>query len=1078
MSWFAQISLKNRALIALVTIAASVFGILGAGQLKQELMPSVEFPAVAVVTTYPGATPEVVNKDVTVPVETVLRGVPELVQTTGTSSTNSSLVIAEFNYGIDLAATEQKVERAINRISGTLPETADWQAISGGIEDIPVIQVALTPAEGQTADEAAELVERTVVPELEDIDGVRSAEVAGARGERVTIDADAAKLAAGGFSTQSIRDAIDNSGTLIPGGEVTQDGQSLAVQTGSQLTSVEAIAKLPLPASQASPEPQLPGLPPAAETPERVTIGDVASVALEPNPVTSISRVNGEPAVTIAVTKTSAANTVEISQAVQRALDENSDALQGGTLTVIFDQAPYIQESVKTLTTEGLLGLVFAVLVILLFLFSVRATLVTAISIPTSVLLTIIAIWSAEYTLNILTLGALTITIGRVVDDSIVVIENIQRHLEIPGSRSRAGVIVDAVKEVAGAITASTITTVAVFLPMAFVSGMVGELFRPFAFTVSFALAASLFVSLTIVPVLAYWFLRAKNARAERSAEADAADEAAVPDEQDEPVTRLQKAYHPVIDWTLKRPVATLVLAVLVFAGTMAATPLMKTNFLGADGQNAVSLTQELKPGLTLDEQLTKAEEVEKALDTVDGVESVQVTLGSQLGPQTMFGGSIEGSITYSITNDAAADQEQITERIREAVDPLEGEFSLGQGGPGGTSQIAIKVSAPDPDTLREANDALVDALKNRAELLEVKSSLATSRPFLEVAVDRTKAAELGLTETAVAGMIAGRMMPQQVGSIVLENTTTTLYLKDGESPGTVDEVKNLALMTPQGEKKVSELAAVQIADGPVSIETESGVRGASITMLPKGDDLTTASQAVTEVLDAAELPAGASASIGGVLSDQQEAFEQLGLALLAAILIVYIVMVATFKSLLQPLLLLISVPFAATGALLLMLATGTPLGVASLIGVLMLIGVVVTNAIVLVDLINQYREKGMSLRQAVEEGSSKRLRPILMTALATILALTPMGLGLTGHGGGFISKPLAIVVIGGLLSSTVLTLVVLPTLYYIVENRRENRSRRRAMRAEHKTHRRVKSQREDPESSDTSKPYTEGNAV
>ncbi|MGO2140958.1 MAG: efflux RND transporter permease subunit [Leucobacter sp.] len=1076
MQFLTVLSLKNRALIALVTIVAAVFGFLGMSSLKQELMPSVEFPAIAVITSYPGASPDVVNNDVSGPIETALRGVPKLESTTATSSTGTSVVLAQFTYGVDIAATEQKVERAVSRISKMLPDTVDTQVVAGSVDDLPVIQIAVTPPNGDDPEETAKLIERVVVPEIADLDGVREAQLSGARGDRVTIVPNSEKLASAGMSQQRITDALQQSGVLIAGGTVDDEKNTLAVQLGSELNSAEDIAAIPVPrstddfmayqqalqgqqqaAAQAAQAQAVPGgaqlpqsvtpgadAPQAAEAPslpDVVTIGDVADVTLEPNPVTSISRINGEPALTIAVTKMSQANTVEVSHVVQEKLDELATQLGDVKLTVVFDQAPYVEQSIESLTTEGLLGLVFAVLVILVFLMSVRATLVTAISIPTSVLLAFVGLNFADYTLNMLTLGALTISIGRVVDDSIVVIENIKRHL-VEGE-DRASAILRAVREVAGAITAATITTVAVFLPMAFVSGMVGELFRPFAFTVTIALAASLLVSLTIVPVLAYWFLKpeARPAAVEGAA-------AAHPTENEHRGNWLARGYKPIIEWTLGKPGITLILSVLVLAGTVLATPLMKTTFMSEDEQNSVGLTQTLAPGASLDEQLAQAERVEDALSGLDQVETVQVTIGSSGGMMAMFGGGGDGAINYSLTLDPDADQAKAKDDIRAAVDKISdaGDFSIGQSGGGMSmsSAIQVNVTAPDQETLAEASDDIVAALKKQSGLQQVESDLAMSRPYVRVAVDRQKAAEAGLSEAAVGGMAAKTMQPSQVGRITIDDSTVNVFLDLGDAPTDVEGVKALKLQTGVGEKRLDELATVEVADGPVTVRTENNARMVTVSALPKGDDLGAAGTQVTAALDSVDLPTGASASIGGVMSQQEEAFQQLGIALLAAILIVYVVMVATFRSLLQPLLLLVSVPFAATGAILLLIATGIPLGVASLIGVLMLVGIVVTNAIVLIDLVNQYRDRGDSLRDAVLHGSLQRLRPIVMTALATILALTPMALGITGKGG-FISQPLAVVVIGGLLSSTVLTLVVLPTLYYLVERKREEARDRRA---------------------------------
>ncbi|MBO1901644.1 efflux RND transporter permease subunit [Leucobacter weissii] len=1081
----AELSLKNRALIALVTIVASVFGFFGVGSLKQELMPSVQFPAVVVTASYSGASPEVVLNDVTDPIETALRGVPGLEQTTSTSSTGAAMVLAEFEYGVDLTVTEQRVERAISRISALLPQDVEPAVMSGSLDDFPVIQIAVTPPDGVDAEETARLIERIARPELSDLDGVREAQVLGARGDRVTITIDADELAEESLTSQSITDALQQSGLLMAAGSITEDGRTLAVQAGEALDSVEQIEDLPLtrdpallqaqaeaeaaaaqqsaeqaaaggaaipqteqPTTQEGSEQQSSGTPPV------ITIGEVAEVALEPNPEQSLSRVNGAPALTIAITKLSSANTVDVSHAVQDLLPELERSLGGAQLEVIFDQAPYVERSIETLTTEGLLGLAFAVLVILVFLLSVRATLVTAISIPVSVLLTFVALNFADYSLNMLTLGALTISIGRVVDDSIVVIENIKRHLaEAPPGADRAATIVGAVREVGGAITASTVTSAAVFLPMAFVSGMVGELFRPFAFTATFALAASLLVALTIVPVLAFWFLRDGRRTAPAGAPAEHAPPAAGEHAAPAAPARLngfQRGYRPIIDWTLKRPAVTLLASVLVFAGTLAATPLMKTNFMGSDEQNSVGLTQTLAPGTSIDAQLEQAERVEDALAGVEDVRMVQASIGGGEGMSAMFGAGGDGVISYSITTDENAEQSEVQDEIRSAVDALDdaGEFSIGvsDGGVTMSSAIEVIVSAPDQETLAEASDALVAELRAQDGLVQVESDLAAARPYLSVTVDRVAAAEAGLSEAAVAGILSARMQPSQIGQIVLENTGTGIYLSQGEAPVDEEEIGALEIPTANGEERLEDLATIEVLDGPVSIGTQDGNRVVTVSALPEGDDLGTAGIAVDAAIAAVELPAGATASIGGVMSQQSDAFEQLGLALLIAILIVYVVMVATFKSLLQPLLLLVSVPFAATGALLLLIATGIPLGVASLIGLLMLIGIVVTNAIVLIDLVNQLRERGESLREAVMQGSLLRLRPIVMTALATILALTPMGLGITGSGG-FISQPLAVVVIGGLLSSTVLTLVVLPTLYYAVERRRERSRERRAAR-------------------------------
>jgi HAE1 family hydrophobic/amphiphilic exporter-1 len=1075
--FLAVLSMKNRALIALVTIVVAVFGGLALTSLKQELIPSIEFPQLAVLTTYPGASPEVVNDDVSTPIESAIQGVEGVETTSATSSTNLSIISATFTYGTNLATAEQKMQQAINRIKSTLPENLDPQVLSGSINDLPIISIAVS---GEDTKTLAQQLETSAVPDLEEVDGVRAAEVLGAIGQRVTITPSPESLAIATVTSKDISDAIAANGQLIPAGTLTQDGQSYAVQAGSKLTSVDDIAALPLPAVNEDGTP--------------VIIGQVASVALVDDPVTSISRVNGEDALTLSITKLPSANTVEVSQGVRDLLPSLESAIPGATFTVVFDQAPFIQQSIESLATEGLLGLFFAVLVVFVFLLSIRSTIVTAISIPTSVLITFIGLQTANYTLNIITLGALTIAIGRVVDDSIVVIENIKRHLSSlagvqlspkEAGEARASLIVDAVREVAGAITASTITTVAVFLPLAFVGDTTGELFRPFALTVTIALLASLLVALTIVPVLAYWFVRPPKAKkvpavavavaAPAPAGTDVAAEApatveAVPAEasaalvptrrarahrveiEDEPPTALQRRYLPIISWTLKHSVITIVIAILVLVGTVPLTLLMKTNFLGSSGQNTFTVTQTVPVGSSLDAQSTAADEVETALEGIDGVQTVQLTIGSSGSAlRDAFVGGGDSAITYNITTDDGVDQDALQDTVRTTLEaiPDAGEISVSSGGGfGGTSDIAIDVTAPTQTDLATAASAVLTSMQGLDEVKQASSNLSDSRPYVQVAVDRDKAAQAGLNEVAVGSLVSQAMQPTTVGSIVIDDKNYTIYIAADNPPTTQDELAALQIPTVSGPVRLDTLATVSIVDGPATITTVKGVRTATVSVTPNSEDLGTASAEVQTALDDVSLPAGATASVGGVVTDQSDAFSQLGIALLVAILIVYVVMVATFKSLLQPILLLVSIPFAATGAIALQVISGIPLGVPSIIGVLMLIGIVVTNAIVLVDLVNQYRARGLPVREALVEGASRRLRPILMTALATIFALLPMAVGLTGHGG-FISQPLAIIVIGGLVSSTLLTLIVLPVLYNLVEGTRERRRNRREGRAQ-----------------------------
>ncbi|MDQ1512188.1 MAG: hypothetical protein QOC59_30 [Microbacteriaceae bacterium] len=1040
MHLLAAFSLRNRALIALVTIVAAFFGVIAASSLKEELIPSVQFPQLAVVSRYPGATPAVVSKRVSAPIEQAIRGISGLETTSSTSTTGSSTVSASFTYGTDLGAAEQKIGSALNRIRAALPDGVDPQVIAGSLDDIPVLSLAVTG--DRSTDELAAAAERSVVPELEKVKGVRSAALNGAPGSRVTVTPKDA-LAEHRLPPTVVEQTLRASGVLVPAGSVSEQGVTRSIQVGTELGSTADIAALPLTGVTAA---QYNG--PLSRSTHVPTIGDVATVRQDSDPTTTVSLVNGRPALTIAVTKLPSANTVEVSRAVRAALPGLKGVLgAGGAYTIVFDQAPYIQKSIDSLFTEGVLGLAFAVLVILVFLLSVRTTIVTAISIPTSVLLTLIGMQAVHYSLNILTLGAITIAIGRVVDDSIVVTENIARHFaqDFPGGvrpapEQRRTAVLTAVKEVAGAVTASTITTVAVFVPIAFVGGTAGELFRPFALTVTMALGASLFVALTIVPVLAYWFVRPRRRR----------DGAAVTPRP----PFLQRGYRPVLSSTLRHPWLTTLGALVLLVGTGALVPLLQTNYLGSSGQNTLTVTQTLADGTTLDAQTVRARATDRALRGIEGVRTVDASIGtSGSALRDAFSGGSGTRISYSITTAEKADQTALQNRIRARLKQVPGSGSYqvaASQGFGTTSDIQVDITAGSDSSLRTAADRVVRAVQGLPEVAQASSNLSASQPYLAVDIDATKAAQAGYSEVALAQFVARAAQPTSIGSLTIGDDTLTVYLADQKPPTTRSQLEALAIPTPTGKKRLDSLATVRTAGQPAAITSTDAKRSASVSATPAGQDTGSASAAVARAVADVALPAGASATLGGVTSDQNTAFQQLLLALLAAILIVYTVMVATFRSLRQPLELLVSVPFAATGAILLQMASGIPLGVASFIGLVMLVGIVVTNAIVLIDLVNQYRERGLGVREAVLDGATRRLRPILMTALATIFALVPTATGFTGNSG-FISQPLALVVIGGLISSTVLTLVVLPTLYYLIEGRRERRDRRQQVRESHR---------------------------
>ncbi|GHE47892.1 hydrogenase expression protein [Streptosporangium violaceochromogenes] len=1046
MTALARLSLANRSLVVMIAVVVSAFGVFAIPSLKQQLLPSLAFPGAFVVASYPGASPEIVEEQVTEPIENGFQGVEGVTEVTSTSREGLAQVQVTFEYGTDVDEAVGDLQQAVARLGDRLPEGVDPQVLAGGTDDIPVLVLAVSAGDDERA--TADRLERLTVPELQGIAGVREAKVTGVRKETVVITPDAGKLAARGLTPASVAEALRANGQVVPAGGLTENGRSLTVQVGTPISSLEDLRDLYLPpaaappSSQARPQGQgvpgrgavaAPPVPPAP--PKPVRLGDVAKVKLSRAEVTSLTRTDGQPSLGVSVTMTPDGNAVAISHAVRERLPELGRAIGGSArVTVVFDQAPYVERSIEDLTTEGLLGLAFAVLVILVFLLSVRSTLVTAVSIPLSVVIALIALWLGDHSLNMLTLGALTIAVGRVVDDSIVVLENVKRHLGYGEAKREA--VLAGVREVSGAVTASTLTTVAVFAPIAVVGGMVGQLFAPFAITVTVALLASLLVSLTVIPVLAYWFLKAPALTAEQARKVREEAEAG------ELRSPLQRAYLPVLRFATRRRLVTLVAGALVFAVTMGLAGRLETNFLDSAGRDTIALAQKMPAGTDLETTDAAARRVEEVLGSLREVRSYQVTIGSAGGFMGAMGGGADRA-SYSVAVAEGVDTPALEDTLRERLKALPdaGEVTVGgaQGGPGGgpANQIQVIVQAPDIAVLREAAETVRGAMAGLEGLRDVSSNLEAGVERVEVRVDRKKAAAKGLTEAQIGQVVAQGFRGAPLGQVTVEGRTGDLVLRTGDAPEDLKAIRALKLPAGAGTVKLSEVAKVVKVDGPTQVTRVDGERSATISGTATASDLGAVTAALTARLEGLPLPAGARFTVGGVSADQGEAFGQLGLAMLAAIAIVFMIMVATFRSFAQPLVLLVSVPFAATGAVGLLLATGTPLGVPALIGMLMLIGIVVTNAIVLIDLINQYRRQGLGIVEAVVEGGRRRLRPILMTAVATIFALVPMALGLTGSGG-FISQPLAIVVIGGLLSSTLLTLVLVPTLYVMLERTKE----------------------------------------
>jgi hydrophobic/amphiphilic exporter-1 (mainly G- bacteria), HAE1 family len=1021
-------AVSKRSVTLLFAAALFVAGISSWGSLKQELLPDIAFPVFTIVAPYPGAGSSDVAQQVTLPIERAVGSVPRLEVIQSTSSNSISLVVTQFSYGTDIKATTSAIEDALAKAD--LPDAVDptVQALDINASPVVISSIAATTPDG--LDAVATIARREIVPEVSAIEGVARADLTGGLETRLAVTLDPNKLAASGISTQQVVGVLTANNLTLPSGQIPADGSKIPVSTIGRLTSVEAVASLVVGYA---------GTPPDARP---VTIGDLGTVELDAVATTGYGRTNGQPALTLTVSKTSDANTVEVADAVQAKLDEIAAShSQELTVTTVQDLSVFIKESRDGLLREGGLGAVFAILTIFLFLFSIRATVVAAISIPLSILTALVVMQLTGVTINIMTLGGLAVAVGRVVDDAIVVLENIYRHRALGEDRLTASI--NGPKEVAGAITASTLTTVAVFLPLGFVGGLVSQFFLPFALTVTFALLASLVCALTVVPVLAYFLIDRVRGQV---------------DETGEPRRSIWvRIYTPIIEFVLRgrwTKLAVIGVSALLFIASVSLAPLLPTQFINAGSEKTLIVSVSPPTGATSSAVLEKSIEAETILLADPDVELVQTSIPGEGGTssqafQSAQQGRASNSATMTVRLTDEADLGDATARLALALQPLKTDgydVTVSSGGGFTSNGLRIVVTGQSAANVAEATTAVVDGLQDVPDLLNLQSDLVKATPEVQVTVDPNKAITVGLTAAQVANQVRAALVAQ---------TATTIQSTDGESvsvivqldPTAVASVDDLRAL-PVGTVNVVPLgtiATVEQVDVQGSITRIDQQPASSITAEITSDDTGAVSASVQTELDAlaeaGAFPAGTTAELAGVSQQQSEAFGGLFASMGVAILLVYVMMVLTFDSLVTPFIILFALPLALVGAFPALLLTGRPIGVSALIGFLMLIGIVVTNAIVLLDLVERLRREGHSTHDALVEGGRTRVRPILMTAIATILALIPLAAGF--NQGSIIAAELGTVVIGGLFSSTALTLVVIPVVYSLVEGLKARIGRR-----------------------------------
>ncbi|KAA1186968.1 efflux RND transporter permease subunit [Paenibacillus sp. B2(2019)] len=1033
-------SLRNKFAIWLLTIIIVFAGLYSGLTMKQETLPNISIPYLSVTTIYPGAAPEGVVNDVSKPLEQKLRNVDGVKTITSTSLENASSIQIEFDYGTNLDNATAAVREALNEVS--LPDNVQKPSISRfSLSSMPVVSLSLSNGDSEDLEELTRIAENDIRPALEDVEGVASIQISGQYVKEVSLKFNQEKLKQYGLTEDTVKGIIQGSSLRVPLGLFEMDKAQKAVVVDGNITTVEDLKNVTIPVMPTGAASAAGAGAPGAGAADAgagsaagagaaggaanmglptVKLGELATIEVVGNSE-SISRTNGKESIGIQIVKANDANTVDVVNGVKDKTEELKAQYKGIDLTVLLDQGKPIEDSVNTMLSKAVFGALFAVIIILVFLRNIRSTIISIISIPLSLLIAVLCLRQMDITLNMMTLGAMTVAIGRVVDDSIVVIENIYRRLSLSGEKLKGRELISAAtREMFVPIMSSTIVTIAVFLPLALVSGMVGELFLPFALTMVFALLASLVVAITLVPAMAHSLfrngLKGKKTHSEK------------PD-------RMSAGYQKILNWCLSHKLVTFGVAVLLLAGSLFLIKPIGVSFMPSQEDKTVMLTYSPKAGQRTEEVQEQGLKAEKYILAQQHVDKMQYSIGGG-GPMGM-GGSSNSGLFFIVYDSNTPDFENVKEKLIEGLtaevpDGVWGDMSAMMSGGMGGSTLTVNVFGDELDQIKPVADEIAKIVQaDTTNFKDGETSLKEAYDQYTIVADQEKLSSLGLT----AGQIAMKLAPAGTRPVLTEvemdGKNYKVYIEtDKETYKSIKEMEEATLTSPLGiSVPIGQVAKIENGSSPDSITRMDGKMKVDVTAEIISSDVNSASNLVKEKIDAMELPDGVTVSFGGVTEQINDTFGQLGIAMAAAIAIVYFVLVVTFGGGLAPFAILFSLPFTIIGVLVALLIAGETLNVSSLMGALMLIGIVVTNAIVLIDRVIHKEKEGMTTRQALLEAGGTRLRPILMTALATIGALLPLVTGLE-NSAGIISKGLGVTVIGGLISSTLLTLVVVPVVY------------------------------------------------
>jgi HAE1 family hydrophobic/amphiphilic exporter-1 len=1018
-----EFSVNRKVTTAMLAMILVVLGLVALTRLGLDFMPDIEFPTVSVVTAYQGAAPEDIENTITRPLEQVINTVSRVKKVSSITSEGGSVIMVEFEWGTNLDFAAQDVRDVIGLYRGYLPEEAtDPLVVKFSMSQFPIIFWGII-AKSMPTFALKKLIEDEVAPRLERIDGVASAQVYSTETREILVDLDKAALESHNLSLDQILLALRMENLNLPAGRIVERHSEFLVRTLGEFKTLDDIRNTIIGSTQTS---------------QPVYLKDVAEVRDTMKETRFLSRIQRQKGVFLILNKRSGANTVITAEAVKKELARIRKVLPPDVeFLSAMDQSEMIQKVIRRTGNNALVGGILAMFFILVFLRNWRPTITIFLAIPLSIITTFIAFYLAGYTLNLLTLGGLALGIGMLVDNSVVVIENIFRHIEEGEERNEASK--KGASEVGMAITASTLTTIAVFFPMVFAHGITGRLTRGLALAIAFSLIASLFVALTVVPLVASVLFKADSRKGKEGNEQRAAQ-----------FEKARNFYRKILHRALRRRWWILGGIGVMFLLSFVIIPFLGTEFTPSMDRGMLVLSVKMPVGTSLDETNRVVSIVENLMAQEPLIKIITAQVGSQAedDPTEMAGGfSVTGTheglfwVGLVDKDKRSLSDADILEKIRGKLPRLKDvkfeALDIGQVMMGGASApVEIKIFGKDLSLLKEIADNMVERIQDVEGLRDITHSLAKGKPEYHIAVNREQASRMGLMVSQVANAVQTASLGKVATLFREGNEEVDIRIRFKEKfRDSLDDIKNIPIMTPLNSMvRLDQVASISKAEGPIQITRENQAREVAVTANIAGRDLGSVVKDIKQRIDDLEkgLPSGYFTEFGGQYEQMQEAFLIMAGAFALAVLLVYMIMASQFESFVHPFVIMFTIPLALVGVVLALLFTGKPVSLPVLIGFVILGGVAVNNGIVMVDYINQLKRRGLEKKEAILQACAVRLRPVLITAFTTILGMLPMALSATE--GAEMRAPMAITVIGGLVATTFLTLFVIPIIYSLAD--------------------------------------------